>query len=289
MKILITGAAGFLGNRLIKQLCGKHELFCISRNSNSNTLDRNGVHWIDMDLSKGIDDTKLPKKLDAIVHLAQSNGYRDFPAKADDVFAINISLVQQLLDFGVKTGISRMILASTGSVYEPYKCTMVEDEALRPSGHYGASKLAAELISEAYSNYFSVSNLRVFFLYGPGQENMLIARMIDSVKSGKTVTLPKDGKGLLFVPTFVDDCAFAFSKAVEEGWKGAYNVASPHAIDMAGLVRAIGSACGRSPNIEVTEGSTPEPIVPNLDKIRKKIDIDSFCDIDMGLERTIKL
>ncbi len=287
MKILITGASGFLGRSLVRRLSDKHELFCLTRNNQGNDQHQDGINWITMDLSQGLNTDKLPKKLDAIIHLAQSDGYRDFPAQATDVFTINISLVQQLSNYGLKAGISRMVLASTGSVYEPYAGSLKEDDSLRPGGYYGASKLSAELISEAYASHFAVSNLRVFFLYGPGQEGMLIARLIDRIKAGEPVTLPEDGKGLYFVPTFVEDCAFAFQVAVEGKWNGVYNISSPHAVYMLDLLKAIGTVCKKAPIINITPDPSPVPIVPNLDKAREVIEIDKFFDVYTGLEKTI--
>lgn len=287
MKILITGAAGFLGKSLVRQLIGTHELYCLTRKVGQGLPDGENIHWIDMDLSGGLDETRLPKELDAIIHLAQSNGYRNFPQEANDVFAVNVALAQQLCDFGWRSGISNMILASTGTVYEPFLGSMREDEEVRPTGYYGASKLSAELISEAYSSHFSVCNLRVFFLYGPGQENMLIARLIDSVKSGKRVTLPKDREGLVFVPTFVEDTASVFKTAVEQGWQGVYNVASPHETSLGGLLRTISDATGKPLNLEVTDGDTPSPIVPNLEKIAAKFDLSTFHDPQAGIAKSI--
>mgnify|MGYP000129678798 CR=1 FL=1 len=287
MKILVTGAGGFLGKELVNQLKGDHDLYCLARSIKPDLPQDPHIHWIEMDLSAGLDLSKLPEKIDGIVHLAQSNGYRNFPAEADDVFAVNIALTQALCNYGVKAGISRMVLASTGTVYEPFIGVMAEANAVRPSGYYGASKLAAELISEAYSAQFSVCNMRIFFLYGPGQENMLIARLIENVKKGNKVSLPKDGEGLIFVPTFVGDTASAFKSALEDAWNGVYNIASPHQISLGGLLRTISKATGKPLNLELTEASSPAPIVPDLDKIGEILNLDQFLTPEQGIRKSI--
>ena len=180
-----------------------------------------------------------------------------------------------------------MVLASTGTVYEPFTGDMHEDAALRPNGYYGASKLAAEVLSEGYSGQFSVANLRVFFLYGPGQENMLIARLIENVKAGNKLTLPKDGQGLVFVPTFVEDTARVFAQATQEAWQGAYNVASPHIVNFRELLEAIGKATDNELDIEITDGDTPTAIVPSFEKLRTKTDVDAFLDVPTGIARSV--
>lgn len=287
MKIVITGAAGFLGQELVRQLAGRHEIYCLARRVSDELPGGSGIHWIATDLSKGLDRARLPAKADAIIHLAQSNGYRHFPDGAPDVFAVNIRLVQDLCEYGLAAGITRMVLASTGTVYEPFSTAMREDDALRPTGYYGASKLAAELISGAYSGKFSVANLRVFFLYGPGQRNMLIARLIDNVKAGQKVTLPADGEGLVFVPTYVGDTASVFVRAVEDGWSGPINVASPHAISLGHLLRTISAQTGMVLNVERTEAASPGPIVPDLTRLAERIDLSAFLSPDDGIRRTL--
>ena len=283
MRVLVTGAAGFLGRVLVRQLAASHEVLALTRALTPDLPEIAGVTWVANDLSFGFQPQALPQKPDAIIHLAQSNAFRRFPEAADEVFAINVGLVQQLCDYGREIGISRMVLAGTGTVYEPFDGPMTEDQALSPTGHYGATKRAAELISMAYVPYFDVCNLRVFFLYGPGQKDMLIARLIDSVKAGKEVTLPADGKGLVFVPTYVEDAAKGFVTALENGWKGPVNLASPHAASLEDLISEIGKATGKEPNIVLTDQQAPSPIVPDVSRLESLMDIDRFKSIETGI------
>ena len=287
MKILITGAGGFLGKALVRQMAARHQLYCIKRVGADDLPDGETISWIETDLSRGLDVSKLPDKLDAIIHLAQSSGYRNFLAEAADVFAINIRLVQDLCAYGLSAGISRMVLASSGTVYEPFAGPLSEDDPVRPTSHYGASKLSAELISESYCGQFVVCNLRVFFLYGPGQQNMLIARLIDGVRKGAKVTLPADGEGLVFVPTFVDDTARMVLLATEEGWSGVYNVASPHPASLGHLLRLISRETGRDLNLELTAGASPAPVIPSLEKLRTRTDLNAFLTPEQGIALSV--
>jgi nucleoside-diphosphate-sugar epimerase len=180
-----------------------------------------------------------------------------------------------------------VVLASTGSVYEPYTSRMDEEAPVRPTGFYPASKLAMEVLSSAYASRFAVANLRVFFLYGPGESPMLVSRIISGVAEGSEVTLPPDGEGLVFTPTYVDDCGAVFVRACEEGWQGVWNVACPHAVSLGELVRKVGQLLGREPNIRTVAGATGSRIEPDLTKLRQKLDPDRFTDLDTGLARTI--
>jgi UDP-glucose 4-epimerase len=284
MRILVTGGTGFLGGKLLPMLAA-HEVFALTRRSRAASGEH--VSWIEADLGRELDTAKLPEKMDAVIHLAQSEAYKSFPEGAADMFSVNVAAPSRLLQWACGAGVSRVVLASTGSVYEPYASRMDEEAPLRPAGYYPASKIAMEMLSSAYASRFAVSNLRVFFLYGPGESPMMIARMIDSVQTGSEITLPADGEGLVFNPTYVDDCAGVFARACEEGWHGVWNVACPQAVSLGALVRAIGKRVGREPNIRMVAGATASRIVPDLTKLGGKVDLGAFLDVDAGLAKTI--
>uniref|UniRef100_UPI0037480321 NAD-dependent epimerase/dehydratase family protein n=1 Tax=Escherichia coli TaxID=562 RepID=UPI0037480321 len=74
------------------------------------------VEWLDVNLSEGLDTAKLPRRMDAILHLAQSDRYREFPAGAPDVFRFNVDVPAQLMLWAKTAGVSRAVFASTGTV-----------------------------------------------------------------------------------------------------------------------------------------------------------------------------
>lgn len=284
MRILVTGGTGFLGRHLLSML-GEHEVFALSRGGHRQGDWPSNVTWIDADLSGGFDPRVLPSSVDGLIHLAQSDSYRDFPGGAADVFRVNVEIPASLMRWALDAGVSRAVFASTGTVYEPFKSAMREDSPVFPTGYYGASKLACETLTLAYQGKMAVSQLRVFFLYGPGQEGMMIARLIESVRAGATLTLPKDSDGLVFVPTYVDDTARIFKRACEEDWTGIYNVASPHVVSFKELVDAIGKAVGKEPVVQRIDAPAPQTIVPDLKKLGALEPIGDFLTIGQGLAR----
>jgi UDP-glucose 4-epimerase len=189
------------------------------------------------------------------------------------------------MQWAVGAKVSRAVFASTGTVYEPFTGAMREDSPVFPTGYYGASKLACEALTLAYQGAIAVCQLRVFFLYGPGQEAMMIARLIESVRSGATLSLPKNSDGLVFVPTFVDDTARVFRRACEEGWTGIYNVASPHVVSFKDLIDAIGYAMKKAPIVQRIDSPEPQRIVPDLQKLGAQEPLGQFLTIDQGLAR----
>ncbi len=283
MRIVITGGTGFLGKLVVARLAG-HEVIALGR---SKPQASEAVAWIDADLSEPLDAARLPAKADALIHLAQSPRYGDFPVGAADVFAVNVETPARLLRWAAGAGVSRAVLASTGTVYEPYAGPLREAAAVHPTGYYGASKLACETLSLAYQKQFAVAQLRLFFLYGPGQKAMLIPRLIDAIANGRPVTLPREGEGMRLVPTYGCDAARVLVQALEDSWRGIWNVASPHALSMGELFQVIGQAVGRAPVVQRSDQPPPPPIVPDLAKLAGRFDLAGFVAPAAGIARTV--
>ena len=103
MNILLTGVNGLLGNSLASLLVKKnHNVYGIARDENYEKIKK--VNYIKLDFSKRWSFKDLPKKLDTIIHLAQSHQFRNFPDEAGDVFKVNIESTARLLDFCYKSG-----------------------------------------------------------------------------------------------------------------------------------------------------------------------------------------
>ena len=100
MKILVTGSNGLLGSSLIeKQHKNGHDVVAISKKGLSK--DKN-ISYLELDLSKEWDIDCLPKNIDSIYHLAQSNEFRNFPHQALDIFTVNLASTAKLLDYAYR-------------------------------------------------------------------------------------------------------------------------------------------------------------------------------------------
>src|SRR5205814_2290751 len=85
----------------------------------------NGVRWHTVDLSQP-DTAVLPRQTDAVVYLAQSEHFRDFPRRAHDIFSVNVLGVQSLLEYAKTAGCRTFVLASSGGVYQPSNSALKE-------------------------------------------------------------------------------------------------------------------------------------------------------------------
>lgn len=285
MKILITGAAGFVGQVLTQQLKNHgHEITGLDLGPKIDAAQ----HWVKIDPKTALNTSSLPQNIETIIHLAQSPAYRHGPDGEEEVFATNVAMHAALLKYASNIGVKHFISASTGTVYEPFTKGMRETDAVSPTGYYGASKYAAEVLANAYADRMKICNIRPFFVYGPNQKNMLIARLIENVSKGSEVGLPKTGEGLLFVPTYVDDVARCFARAVDDQWQGAVNVASPEVVSFQTVLETISEATDKPLNLKRNGDGPKHPIVPDLTKLKTLIDVDSFHSFKTGIENTVR-
>ena len=294
MRILITGAGGFLGKRLTRQLASKgHEVTAILRRDppaeDSSYFRAPGINVLKVDLAR-LDCRSLPDGMDAIYSIAQSSHFRDFPAKADDIFAVNVSANMKLLQWAMDNKIRKFVFASSGGIYGGRQGGLLrESDPLSvdsPLGFYLGTKLCAEVILQNCRQFFeSMVILRPFFIYGPGQrKDMLIARMVESVRNGQPIYL-QGPDGLRLNPVYVEDAAAAFARALDLGGWHIINVAGPAAVTLRGIGEKIGASLGRKAVFEVKEG-TPMDYVAATEAARAKLGM-AFTDIDDGIKATV--
>lgn len=281
MRVLVTGATGFVGASVLRALARKgHEAIAAMRRSGDAVL-RNceTVAW---DIGEARRPVPGLTGVDAIVHAAQSRNYRAFPADGAEMFRVNVAGAWTLLDYAVEMGVSRFCMLSSGAVYQPFLGELREDASLAPADFLGATKLAAEILARSYEARLAISVLRLFFPYGPGQRNRLVPHIIERVRTGEPVQLCSDGQGLWIAPTHVEDIAEVVVTAVEEGWTGTMNVGSPQVVSLRHLAALIGEAVGRPPIFETTDRQSIR-IAPVLDRLKEKFDLGRFTLLERAV------
>ena len=268
--ILVTGATGLIGARLVRALAGVGRVWALSRRRPDQAVP--GVEWLVEDLTSAETALERLGRVDAVVHLAQSSRFRDFPDQALDVFDVNVRSTARLLDWGRRTGVKRFILASSGGIYGSGERGFTEDDPIggdSPLGYYLASKHCAELLAESYAGQLTVTMLRFFFVYGPEQRrSMLVPRLVRSVADGQPITL-QGPDGLRINPIHVDDAVGAIRRSLDltEGHK--INIGGPQVLTLRQIGDAIGRSLGIAPHYDVRMDAEPRHLVGDIAKMTR--------------------
>ncbi|MEW6769038.1 MAG: NAD(P)-dependent oxidoreductase [Pseudomonadota bacterium] len=273
MRILITGGAGFVGGRLIKRLAGEHEIFALVRKAPAQPAAN--VTWLVQDLAAPNWSVALPEKIDAVVHLAQSSHFRDFPNQAMDVYAVATGATMRLLDWSHKAGARNFVLGSTGGLYgtseQPVSETGDLPDQRNQLGFYFAAKRAAELLAQQYAGQINVATLRFFFVYGAGQPApMLLPRLASNVRDGNPIFLHGDD-GLRLNPIHVDDAVNAIRQSLQLTESRVFNIAGPEVTTLRAIGEEIGHQVGRAPVFNVDKITKPNHLVADIARMSRAL------------------
>ena len=271
MRIVVTGACGFIGSHLCDRLLtAGHEVAGIdgfvpfypremkekniagARASKAFTLHETL-------LEKAADLASILKGASAIYHLAAQAGVRaswgdDFAGYVDH----NVLGTQKLLEAAVNAGVPRVIYASSSSVYgDVNELPLRESMALAPVSPYGVTKLAAEHLVHLYgkASELSVTSLRFFTVYGPRQRpDMAFHRFLKAVRDGQPITLYGDGEQTRDF-TYIGDLVDVLQGSLVQGRPGlVYNVGGGQRISVLKVLEAIGEVTGREVRIDRQAG-----------------------------------
>ncbi len=281
-RILITGAAGFVGRHLVPALQARHTLFAVDRQIPA-TPGPAGATWIDCDLTAPLDRARLPEQVDAVIHLAQSRFYRQFPARADDIFAVNIQSTFNLLEYARQAGAQQFIFASSGGVYEQSSEKLVETSPLATPNFYITSKYAAELMIANYRPFFRAAILRFFFIYGAGQEGMLIPNLMKRVLQHETITI-EGNPGMRLTPTHVDDVVRVFEPLLALPEPVLLNVAGDEAVTLTELVKEIEIVTRQSARLEYAEAKVKGDLVADNTRMKEILGVYPQVSLRQGLK-----
>jgi nucleoside-diphosphate-sugar epimerase len=196
--ILVTGAAGLIGGRLVRWL--------VAEGADVIATDRRaaeappGARWVMVDLMDAPALTTLMRdaRVSAVVHAGAISGPM---VAADDphrVMSVNVVGALNIAEASLRTGVERLVALSSAGVYgvQATLDPVSEDAPLNATDVYGASKIAAETVLRAYrhDHGLRVIALRPSSVYGPGRITACFIRdMIDHARRGDPLPLAPEG------------------------------------------------------------------------------------------------
>lgn len=266
MRILLTGATGFIGSHLAQRLQTRHEVFALARHPAPDKLPQ--VRWIEQDMTAPLDYNLLPGQLDAIIHLAQSKFYKQFPEKAADIFGVNTESTLRLLEYGREVGVSRFIYSSSGGVYGVRDEGFMETDPVNPSNFYLGSKYCAEVLIANYRQFFDTIILRLFFVYGAQQSpTMLIPKLVNAVAYGIPIEL-QGNHGIRINPAYISDAVNGLERSLELEGSHLINLGGPQVLSLREIGEIIGTKLGLKPLFKVHADQKPEYIIGDVTKMK---------------------
>ncbi|MBT1610748.1 MULTISPECIES: NAD-dependent epimerase/dehydratase family protein [Curtobacterium] len=248
MKVLVTGASGFLGQATAAAVRDAgHEVRTFQRRPSgvAGVQDVAGTMTDDAALARAVDG------VDAVVHLAAKVSLAGDPA---DFARVNVDGTRSLLRAARAAGVARFVFVSSPSVAHTGSSLVGADagpaEPSRARGDYARTKAAAELLAlDADAPDFAVVAVRPHLVWGPG-DTQLVGRIVERARAGR---LPLLDSGAALIDTlYVDNAATAMVAALErvtdDGVHGnAYVVTNGEPRPVAHLLAGICTASGVRP------------------------------------------
>lgn len=218
MKILVTGAAGFIGSHLSERLHALgHEVIGIDnfspyydidlKNQNAAALRDKGITVIDIDINSYELAAKLPETLDFIFHLAAHPGISD-ASTFDNYFSNNFLGTQRLIEFAERFDEQPYFVnIGTSSIYG-LEAACPETEVPNPASWYGVTKLAAEqlVLARVREQKLQGTSFRLYSVYGPRERpDKLYTRLIQCALNDSAFPLFEGSEKHLRSFTYVSD------------------------------------------------------------------------------------
>jgi nucleoside-diphosphate-sugar epimerase len=261
MKVVVTGAAGFIGSHLCEQLLAQGAevvgIDCFTdyyprRFKEANLAAFDGQPRFAL-VEARLQDADLPRLLDGashVYHLAAQAGVRkSWGSHFRHYTENNIEATQVLLEACVKTRLDRFVYASSSSVYGDHvPIPMREDQRVQPVSPYGVTKLAAEHLCRLYHENLGVPAVavRYFTVYGPRQRpDMAFYRFLKAALMSEPIHLYGDGAQTRDF-TFVADAVAATISAATRGTPGrVYNIGGGSCVSVNDALALVARVVGK--------------------------------------------
>ena len=304
-RVLVTGAAGFIGWKTVEMLLKKgYEVVGIDnlntyydvrlkkyRLSLLNKYENFIFYKKDIENIEELDAIFKKYQFSAIINLAARAGVRSSIEKPELYLRTNALGTLNILQMMKKYDIKKLILASTSSLYASQNMPFKEDLPVNtPISPYAASKKAAEMLCYVYHYLygFNVTILRYFTVYGPaGRPDMSIFRFIYLIRRGLPIEVYGDGTQKRDF-TFVDDIAKGTVEALKLKSYHVINLGNNSPVELNYVIRLIEKYLNRKAEIRYREFHKADikATWADIEKATQLLNWKPQIGIEEGIEKT---
>jgi UDP-glucuronate 4-epimerase len=326
MKVLVTGAAGFIGFFTARRLLDLgHQVVGLDnlndyydpalKKARLAQLDgRNGFHFVRADLAdraamEELFDSERPER---VVHLAAQAGVRYSITNPHAYMSSNLTGFLHILEGCRAIGAGHLVYASSSSVYGantemPFS---VHHNVDHPYSLYGATKKSNELMAHSYAHLYGLptTGLRFFTVYGPwGRPDMALFTFTQKILAGETIDVFNHGKHARDF-TYIDDIVEGVVRVLDHApepnpaWDGGapdpatssapyriYNIGNHNPVELMDFIGAIEKATGRTAEknfLPMQAGDVPATYADVADLMRD-VGFAPNTPIEEGIERFV--
>lgn len=212
MRVLVTGAAGFIGSHVTEALIARGDEVIgldnfdpqygreIKMRNLADALANEAFELVEGDIRSPDTLTRImqQQRPSDIVHLAAKGGVRESIEAPEEYLSVNVEGTLRVLQAAARAGVKKLVFASSSSVYGPHsEVPFREDQPLgRPGSPYGASKIAAEAYCHVYHHLHGLPVIvaRLFNVVGPRQRpELAISKFVRLMLRGEPIPVYGDG------------------------------------------------------------------------------------------------
>ena len=326
MRILVTGAAGFIGFHLaLRLLTDGHEVVGIDnlndyysvklKKDRLALLTQPGFSFekLEMADSEALMTLFAKHKFDRVIHLAAQAGVRYSLENPAAYIQANLVAFGNLLECCRRYPVEHLVYASSSSVYGlnsqmPFS---VRDNVDHPISLYAATKKANELMAHAYSHLYDLptTGLRFFTVYGPwGRPDMALFKFTKAILADRPIDLYNQG-GMRRDFTYIDDIVEGVVRvlwqtaAPDSAWTAiapnpgsspapyrVYNIGNNQAVGLDDFIHTLEQALGKRAirnNLPMQPGDVPATYA-DISDLNAAVGFQPSTSIEVGIERFVK-
>jgi nucleoside-diphosphate-sugar epimerase len=283
MRILLTGATGFIGSHLAPRLATEHEVIALVRRQPA--APQPDIHYILQDLAEPLDSARLPQQVDAVIH--QAAMIETSRAGNDAMpFLINVVATWRLMNYAQQAAARVFLHASTGGIYGCRDRPFIETDPPNPMDLYSLTKSQAELAVRHADAPFPKVILRYFFPYGIGTPNP-IPTYVRRALRGEPIQVTANHKPE-FNPIHISDAVEATVAALSLEQDEVINIAGMETTSFAAIAELAAPHAQRSPIFEIIPDHATIPyyragLVADTTHMQRALHFTPTIDLETGI------